>query len=108
MQINTKVRYNLTPVRMTIIIIIKEITSIGEDAEKREQWYTVGESESEVAQSCPALRDPMDSSLHQAPPSMGFFKARVLEWVAISFSRESSQPRDRTQVSHIVDRHFTI
>ena len=42
MQINTKVSYNLTPVRMTIIIIIKEITSIGEDVEKREQWYTIG------------------------------------------------------------------
>ena len=40
------------------------------------------------------------SSIH------GIFKARVLEWVAISFFRESSQPRDRTQVSHIVDRRF--
>ena len=29
-------------------------------------------SESEVAQSCPTLYDPMDSSLHQVPPSMGF------------------------------------
>ena len=37
----------------------------------------------------------------------GIFKARVLEWVAISFSRGSSQPRDRTQVSRIVDRRFT-
>ena len=54
------------------------------------------------------LCDPMDSSLHQAPLSMGFFKARVLGWVAISFSRESSQPRDQNQVSDIVDRHFTI
>ena len=33
----------------------------------------VTSSESEVAQSCPTLCDPMDSSLHQAPPSMGFF-----------------------------------
>ena len=33
---------------------------------------------------------------------------RILEWVAISFSRKSSQPRDQTQVSHIVDRCFTI
>ena len=66
------------------------------------------ESESEVAQSCLTLCDPMDSSLHQAPPSMGFSRQEVLEWVAISFSRESSQPRDRTQVSHIVDRRFTI
>ena len=38
----------------------------------------------------------------------GIFQARVLEWVAISFSRESSRPRDRTQVSHIVGRRFTV
>ena len=38
----------------------------------------------------------------------GIFQARGLEWVAISFSRRSSQPRDRTQVSRIVGRHFTI
>ena len=37
---------------------------------------------------------------------MGFFQARVLEWVAISFSKESSQPRDRIQVSHIVGRRL--
>ena len=68
--------------------------------------------ESEVAQSCPTLCNPMDSSLPKAPPSIwkshGIFKARVLKWVAISFSRESSQPRDQTQVSHIVGRRFTI
>jgi len=38
----------------------------------------------------------------------GIFQARVLEWVAISFSRGSSQPRDRTQVSLTAGRHFTI
>ena len=38
----------------------------------------------------------------------GIFQAIVLEWVAISFSRGSSQPRDRTRVFHIVDRRFTI
>ena len=43
-----------------------------------------------------------DSSVH------GIFQARVLEWVAISFSRGSSQPRDLTWVSHIAGRHFTI
>ena len=61
---------------------------------------------SEVTQSCPTLCDFMDGSL----PDSSFhriFQARVLEWVAISFSR-SSQPRDQTQVSHIVGRHFTI
>ena len=43
-----------------------------------------------------------------ATPLPGIFQARVLEWVAISFSRGSSQPRVRTCVSHIVGRRFTI
>ena len=38
----------------------------------------------------------------------GISQARVLEWFAISFSRGSSWPRDRTQVSHIVGRRFTV
>ena len=45
---------------------------------------------------------------YHAPPSMGFFQARVLEWVAISFSRGSSQPRDWTWVTRIVGRRFTV
>ena len=56
---------------------------------------------SEVAQSCPTLCDPMDC----CPPDSsvrGILQARILEWVAISFSRGSSWPRDQTQVSHIV------
>ena len=50
-------------------------------------------SESEVAQSCQTLGNPMDCSL---PGSSlhGILQARVLEWVAISFSRGSSQLRD--------------
>ena len=48
--------------------------------------------------SCLTLRDPMDCSL---PGSSlhGILQARVLEWVSISFSRGSSQPRDLTRVS---------
>jgi len=38
----------------------------------------------------------------------GIFQARMLEWVAISFSRGSPWPRDPTQVSHIVGRRFTL
>ena len=38
----------------------------------------------------------------------GIFQARVLEWVAISFSRRSSQPGHWTPVSRIVGRHFTL
>ena len=45
---------------------------------------------------------------HQAPLSMGFFQARILEWVTIPFSKGSSQPKDRTWVSHIAGRFFTI
>ena len=45
---------------------------------------------------------------YQAPLSMGFFQARILEWVAISFSRRSFQPRDWTRVSRIAGRCFTI
>ena len=42
-----------------------------------------------------------------SPPGK-ILQARLLEWAAVSFSRGSSQPRDRTQVSHIADRRFTI
>ena len=42
-------------------------------------------SESEVAQSCPTLHDPMDCS-PPGPSIHGIFQARVLEWVAIAFS----------------------
>ena len=45
--------------------------------------------------------DPMDYTVH------GILQARVLEWVAFPFSRGSSQPRDRTQVSHIAGGFFT-
>ena len=62
---------------------------------------------SEVAQSCPTLCDPTDCSLPGSSVH-GIFQARVLEWVAISFSRGSSWPRDRTWVSCIVGRCFTI
>ena len=59
------------------------------------------------SQLCLALCDPMDCSL---PGSSlhGILQARVLEWVAISFSRGSSQPRDRTRVSCIPGRHFNL
>ena len=62
---------------------------------------------SEVAQSCPALCDPMDCSL-QGSSVHGIFQARALEWAAIAFSRRSSRPRDGTQVSRIAGRCFTV
>ena len=53
-------------------------------------------------QSCPTLCNPMDYTDH------GVLQARILERVAFSFSRGSSQPRDRTQVSSIVNGVFTV
>ena len=63
----------------------------------------LGESESEVTQSCPTLCylvdcSPSGSSIH------GILQARILEWVSISFSRGSSRPKDQTQVSYIAGR----
>ena len=60
-----------------------------------------------VAQLCLTLYNPMDRSL---PGSCvhGILQARILEWVALPFSRGSSQPRDQTQVSHFAGRFFTV
>ena len=63
--------------------------------------------ESEVAQLCPTLLDPMDCSL-PCSSILGIFQARVLEWVAIFFSRGSSQPRDWNQVSCIAGRLYPL
>ena len=53
------------------------------------------------------LSDPMDYSLPGSSVH-GILKARVLEWGTIFFSRGSSRPRHRTQVSHIAGRCFTV
>ena len=45
---------------------------------------------------------PLGSSIHE------ILQARILEWIAIPFSRGSSQLRDQTQVSFIAGRFFTI
>ena len=70
-------------------------------------YIHIYESESEVAQSCPTLCNPMDCSLPGSSVH-GIFQAIVLEWIAISFSRGSAQPRNQTWVSCIVDRCFTV
>ena len=60
-----------------------------------------------VAQLCLTLCDPVDCSLPDS--SVHSFQARILEWVAISFSRWSSQPRDhQTKVPFIPGRCFTV
>ena len=54
-----------------------------------------------VAQSCLTVRGPTDYTVH------GILQARILEWVAFSLSRGSSQPRDWTHVSCIAGVFFT-
>ena len=54
-----------------------------------------------VAQSNTTLCNPIDYTVH------GILQARILEWVAFPFSKGSSQPRDRTQVSDIAGEFFT-
>ena len=69
------------------------------------QWYE--KVKVLVAQLCPTVCDSMDFS----PPGSsvhGILQAKILEWVAIPFSRGSSQTRDQTRVSHIASGLLTI
>ena len=80
------------------------------DSEGKTNNYDSGQSVKVkvlVTQSCLNLCDPVDCS----PPSSsvhGISQARILECVAVPFSRGSSRPRDWTQVSCIVGRFFTV
>ena len=66
-----------------------------------ESWTIKKVETVKVAQSCLTLCNPMDYTVH------GVLQARILEWVAIPFSRGSSQSRDRTQLSCIAGEFFT-
>ena len=60
-----------------------------------------------IAQSCPTLCNPMDCSL-PGSAVQGILQSRILEWVAIPLSRESSWPKDWTWVSCIAGRFVTV
>ena len=91
------------------IFLGSKITSDGDCSHEIKRWLLLGRKVmtnlevkwSEVVQLCPTLCDPMDYSL---PGSSihGILQARILEWVAISFSK------DRTQVSRIAGRRFNL
>ena len=66
----------------------------------REYWY-VDLLVKMTSLSCVWLFAAMDCTVH------GILQARILEWIAVSFSKGSFQPRDRTQVSHIAGKFFT-
>ena len=65
------------------------------------------EKKVKVAQSCLILCDAMDCSLPGAFV-YGILQARILKWIAIPFSKGSSQPRGRTQASRIAGRFFIV
>ena len=67
----------------------------GEEQNRGRELELVKGLEVKVAQLYLILCDPMDYTDHE------ILQARILESVAIPFSRESSQPRDQSQVSHI-------
>ena len=60
-----------------------------------------------VTQSWPTLFKPMNCSLPGSSVH-AILQARILDWVAICFSRGSSRPRDQTQVSSIAGRFFIV
>ena len=67
----------------------------------------VSTNQGSVTQSCSTLHDPMNCR----PPGSyvhGHLQARILEWIAISFFRGYSWPRDQTQVSCTSSRFFTV
>ena len=86
---------------------LSESCLMGKRGQEAKKLLFILESESEVAQLCLTLCNPMgcslpDSSIH------GILQTRTLEWVAISLSKRSSQPRDRNKVSRLVGRRFTL
>ena len=60
-----------------------------------------------ITQSCPTLCNPVHCALPGSSVH-GILQARILEWIAISYSRWSFQPRDWTWVSYLAGRFFTI
>ena len=79
---------------------MSEVNSKNLLTEARILHYTTGSVLLLVIQSCSTLFDPVDCSLLGSSVH-GILQARILEWVAIPFSRGSSQPRYQTQVSCI-------
>ena len=87
-------RFNVIPIKISTVILFV--------------CFCINrEKESEVTQPCPTLCKPMDCSLPGSSVHR-IFQSRVLEWVAVSFSRASSWPRDWTWLSHIAGRYFDV
>ena len=78
------------------MIILSEVSQ-----EEKDKYHMISLVKVKVAQLCLTVCDPIDYAVH------GILQARILEWVALSFSRGSSQRTDRTQVSRIAGRFLS-
>ena len=76
--------------------LIKNLESLGQSIITPLHLWK--ESEMLITQSCPTLWDPMDCN-PSGSSAYGILQARILEWIAIPFSRGYSWPRDRTHIS---------
>ena len=84
---------------LLIDLLTTGVNPEGKNVFKRENiGFAFGASVCARAQLCLTLCDPMDCS-PPGPSVHGTFLVRIIEWVAISFSRGSSRPRDQTPVS---------
>ena len=89
-----RINWNIVTESKLIVLAAGEVSNLGSQL--------LGKGvKVKVAQSCLTLCNPMDYTVH------GILQARIREWVAFPFSRGSSQPRDRTQVSLIAGGFFT-
>ena len=73
-----------------------------EDPTSTEKTQSILKMKVKVIQLRPTLCDPMDYTVH------GILQARILEWVAVPFSRGSSRPRNQTGVSCITGEFFMV
>ena len=73
----------------------------------KKEFYLLKKVKVLVTESCTTLCNPMDCSLPGSSVH-GILQSRILEWVAMLFSRGSSRSRDQIQISHIAGRFFTV
>jgi len=82
--------------------------SVSISPERQDSFYIhLEKAKMLVSKSRLILSDPMDCSPLRASVHK-ILQARILEWVAILFSRGPSQPRDQTHVSRVAGRFFTV
>ena len=99
----------LAPVRLVLSLLVLHLSPVPPSAQFcwPHPLTSVSTEQVLVSQLCLTLRNPRDCS----PPDFsvhGILQERILEWVAISYSRRSCPPRDQTRVSHIASKFFTI